>query len=178
MTVVLGNSYQSRFGLYGCHLIFLVCSNSFTPLRNGHMVRENPSKMAYNDDELGTAMRKVLPRAELNMDLRPILTTLDAEDLLNPYEYQDVNSTANRIEQTRKVFRYIRAKGPKYKEKFVEILGRPGSGTEHWAKEIRELSGVVEASTEETPCNLEPEEPKNRLGMYVVSRSQPYSSYT
>jgi hypothetical protein len=123
--------------------------------------------MASEEEKLSTALKKVLPEAELGLDMRSLLSTLDSKDLLNPYEYQDVNSEPNRIEQTRKVFNYIRGKGPDYQEKFVKVLEQQGRGTEHWAKKIRELAGAsVESSGENSNSSdntPEPEEPRNRL---------------
>ena len=128
--------------------------------------------MASEEEKLSTALKKVLPEAELGLDMRPLLSTLDSKSLLNPYEYQDVNSEPNRIEQTRKVFNYIRGKGPDYQEKFVKVLEQQGRGTEHWAKKIRELAGAsVESSGENSNSSdnsPEPEEPRNRLGEYVL----------
>ena len=119
--------------------------------------------MASDEDKWSNAMKKILPEAELGLDVRPILSTLDSENLLNAYEYQDVDSEPNRIEKTRKVFKYVRAKGPKYQIKFVEILDRPG--TEHWAKKIRDLVGAPnEVRYEDPETNEGAQEPHNRLG--------------
>ena len=122
--------------------------------------------MASEEDKWSNAMRKILPQAELHLDVRPILSTLDSKNLLNAYEYQDVDSEPNKIEKTRKVFKYVRAKGPKYIKKFVEILDRPG--TERWANEMRAFVGAPKEVTNEDPETVQGvEEPHNRIGELV-----------
>ena len=103
--------------------------------------------MAYEESKLSTAFRKFLPEAERRLDLRSFLSTLQSENLLTPFEYQDVNTETNRFVQTQKVFNYIRGKGQDYQEKFLRILGQPGSGAEDFVKKIREFVGISERSS-------------------------------
>lgn len=87
------------------------------------------------------ALKQALPDAERRMDIRPIISKLDSHNLLNFYEYAEVDSTRNRIEQTRKVFQYIANKDTLYIQKFVYIL-ESSDGFEHWARVIKENAGV------------------------------------
>ena len=87
------------------------------------------------------ALKQALPDAERRMDIRPIISKLDSHNLLNFYEFAEVDSTRNRIEQTRKVFQYIANKDTLYIQKFVYIL-EGTSGYEHWARVIKENAGV------------------------------------
>ena len=87
------------------------------------------------------ALKQVLPEAERRMDIRPIITKLDSNNLLNYYEYAEVEGVRNRIEQTRKVFQFIGNKDTLYIHKFVYIL-ETSDGFEHWARTIKEYAGV------------------------------------
>ena len=87
------------------------------------------------------ALKQVLPEAEKRMDIRPIITKLDSNNLLNYYEYAEVEGLRNRIEQTRKVFQCIGNKDTLYIHKFVYIL-ETSDGFEHWARTIKEYAGV------------------------------------
>ena len=111
------------------------------PLATGNP--STPLVMSAQDDfeVWSRALKQVLPEAERRMDIRPIITKLDSNNLLNFYEYAEVESTRNRIEQTRKVFQYIANKDTLYIHKFVYIL-ETSSGFEHWARTIKENAGI------------------------------------
>ena len=125
----------------------------------GTYVAVNPTtvqlrgKMAYEESKLSIAFKKFLPEAERRLDLRSFLSTLQSENLLTPFEYQDVNAEAMPFMQTRKVFNYIRGKGQDYQEKFLRILGQAGSGAEDFVKKIRDFVGISEGSSETISCS-------------------------
>lgn len=102
-------------------------------------ITEEVLEMAVRDDResWAKALIKILPEAELVLDVRPFLPQLESEKILNPYEYAEVEKESNnRIDRVRLVFRAAAGKDIQYIKKFVEILDNPG--TEQWARLIRE----------------------------------------
>ena len=130
---------RSLFDTPGSHFADLLLGQSPLPLEH-HRLFCNMS--ALSEFEVWSrALKQVLPEAEKHMDVRPITTKLDSNNLLNYYEYEDVDSTKNRIEKTRRVFHYMASKDTMYIKKFVYIL-ETSSGFERWAREIKEAAGI------------------------------------
>ena len=108
---------------------------------------------------LKKALIKILPEAERSLDASSILTTLQAEDIINDYEYYDIDGERNRIVKARKVFQFVSGKGADIIYKFIDILDAE-PGTKHLADKIREKAGITKQDDpidEAGGENLEPE---------------------
>ena len=82
------------------------------------------------------ALTKCLPRAESRLNVKPLLSDLHAEGILNNYEYADVTKDGiNEIDCTRLVFHAAKRRDTEYIKKFVKLLDVPE--TKQWADMIR-----------------------------------------
>lgn len=89
------------------------------------------------------ALKKCLPQAEKYLDVGPFLSALQAQNILNHYEYANVvKDSNNAIERVRLVFEAAGRKDVQYIKKFVEILDNPGAG--QWAEMIRKEAGSLD----------------------------------
>ena len=92
------------------------------------------------------ALIKCLPEAEKRLNVKPLLSDLHAEGILNDYEYADVTKDGiNEIDRTRLVFHAAKRKDTEYMKKFVKLLDVPG--TKQWADMIkREVEAFYQPS--------------------------------
>ena len=88
------------------------------------------------------ALKKCLPEAEVYLDVRPFLSTLQKEGILDAYEYANVRESINAIDRVRLVFEAAERKEVQYIKKFVEIIDLPGAG--QWADMIRKEAGAFD----------------------------------
>ena len=89
------------------------------------------------------ALRKCLPKVEKFLDVKPFLSALQAQGILNEYEHADVvKDSNNAIDRVRFVFEAAGRKDIQHIRKFVEILDVSGAG--QWAEMIRKEAGSLD----------------------------------
>ena len=133
--------------------------------------------MAEDRERWVRALKKCLPEAEKHLDVRPFLSTLQPEGILNAYEYADVvRDSINAIDRVRLVFEAAERKEVHYIKKFVEIIRLHGG--RQWADMISKEAGAFDqpppAPDQEgaRPCHVASNTYSYMLCIYWCSRFQ------
>ena len=95
-------------------------------------------------------LKKALPEVEHQLNVSSMITALHGMDLLDDWEYGEVNSEPNSIKKTRMVFNNIRGKGPELQQLFVTFL-ESKKGTKHIADVIKDYARKPSSTDHEKP---------------------------